>query len=217
MKLRLEFTNSLYDCSLQLRDGYGIRDLYFPLAGEDENAPKSAVLEVSGGDFELTLIPTAVNSKEMLDELEHNTWRDRLINKVVEKGLSLLENNLLRVGCTYRVSGANDRDVLFISSQCYGHDSAWDLIPMAYIYYEVEHYGKPLVPTAAWGLNRDEVVKAAKKLAFMDFGPELIFTYPIGISRIKRLTKDKKLMKILQTFYSLPEEERQAIGQKMEK
>lgn len=217
MKLRLEFTNSLYDCRLRIKDGNGLRELYLPLANEEGDAPESVVLEVSDGDFELTLIPAPVSHKEMLDELDRSTWKDKIVNKVVEKGISLLSKALLRVGCTYRVSGANDRDVIFISNQWYGHDSAWDLIPMAYTYYEVEHYGKTLIPTAAWGINRDEVVKASRKLALLDLGPELVFTYPIGMHRIKHLTKDRKIRKILQEFYALPEEKRQAIRAKMEK
>lgn len=217
MKLRLEFTNSLYDCKAIIRDAYGSRELFFPLASEGDDAPKSAEIELSEGEFELTLRPLRVDYKQSLDELEQTSWKDKLVGKIVKKGLDLFEKLCLRVSCTYRISGASDRDVLFVNCQWYSLDSQLDLIPVAYMYYEVEHYGKPLIPTAVCGLNRDEVVKGARKIAWLDFGPELIFTYPIGVGRVKRLVRDRKILRILQKFYALPEEKRQAIREKMEK
>lgn len=217
MKLRLEFANSLYDCKVIIQDAYDKRVLYFPLASEGEDTPRSAEIEVAEGECLLTLIPVPVDCKQMFDELEAKTWKDKLVGKLVKKRLELFEKLLLRVSCTYCISSATDGDLLFVNCQWYSRESQLDLIPVAYIYYEVEHYGKPLSPTAACGLNRDEVVKGARKIAWLDFGPELIFTYPIGVGRVKRLTKDKKITRTLQTFYALPEEKRQAIREKMEK
>lgn len=217
MKLRLEFSNSIYDCQMIVKDAYGKYEQYFALAQKTDDAPLTAEIEVDDGEVDLSLLPIAVNYGELLDDSEQQTWKDKLINKVVGKGLDLLLKSLLVVGCTYHISGVVDGDVLFVNCGWYGHESQLDMIPIAYMYYEVDGFGKTHIPTAAWGINRDEVIKGARKLALLDFGPELIFTYPIGVSRVKRLTKDKRVLKTLQKFYSLPEAKRQAIRAKMKR
>lgn len=222
MKLQLNFTNSIYDCKAIIRDAYGRREMTFPLVSGGEDAPKTAEIEVSEGEFELTLRPVPVDYKHSLDEMERMTWKGKLLHKVLEKGLSFLKEILLRVGCTYRISGVSDGDQLTVNFQMYAKDhdglaDLFELIPVMYMYYELEQSGKPLSPCEAWAINPDDLVKSARKIALLQFGIGLIFTYPLRVGRVKRLVRDRKIRRILQKFYALPDKKRQAILAKMEK
>lgn len=222
MKLQLNFTDSIFDCKAIIQDAYGRQELSLPLISGGEDAPKSAEIEVSDGEFLLTLRPVPVDYKDALDEMERTTFKDKLLHKLLEKGLGFLEDIVLRVGCTYRLSGVNDGDLLTVNCQMYASDHGWladlfELIPVMYMYYEIEHRGKPLGPSEAWAINRDDLVKSARKIALLQFGVGLIFTYPLRVGRVKRLVKDRKIKRKLQKFYALPDQKRQAIRAKMEK
>ena len=137
-----------------------------------------------------------------------------------------IENAVLRVGCRYRIHGAQDGDTLDLALQTYvfgtfdRHDLL-ELFPVMYMFFEV-FQGNRLFPAAtAFETNRKEVLRMARGITFagalgIDFLLTLLLTYPIQIGRVKRLTSNKKIVKTLTKFHSLSEEQRQQFLDKQE-
>ena len=87
---------------------------------------------------------------------------------------------------------------------------------MAYMFFEATYNGLLCECSDAFATNRKEVVSSAKKLMLIDFGLHLVFTYPIQVGRIKKLTSDKKVKSTLIKFNRLDEKERQKVLDKKE-
>lgn len=92
-----------------------------------------------------------------------------------------------------------------------------ELIPMAYMFYEISHSSSKFELIDAFETNRKDVIKYAKKITLINFGLHLIFTYPIQMGRVKHLTKNKKIFKTLYSFHNMSGAERQRIIDKKEK
>lgn len=226
MKITLALKESIYDCKIQITDSRGISYYYISALCDDETVTPFITAEFFDNAFDLTLIPIMPDTNSMLNDFEENSRKDKFAKKATKVLFSSLEKAILRVGCTYRVEQVQDGDRLNINLQTYtfGTFDRFDLlelIPMMYMFFEVSHFNKLFKLKEAYETNRKDVLKFAKTFALTDIlGNGLfvtLFTYPIQVGRIKRLTKNKKISKTLTKFNNLSDVERQQFLDKQEK
>lgn len=225
MKISLVLKESVFDCKIKISDSHGERHHYIPAIYEDGTTP-SIIAEVFDNEFSLSLVPMMPDVRSVPDEFEEKNWKDKFAKNTTEFLTSSLDKAVLRVGSDYRVDGLQDGDRLDITMQGYvfGAFDRFDileLVPICYTFFEVANFNKYYKLTDAYGTNRKDVLKFAKGLAFAEgvgdglFGA--LFTYPIQVSRAKRLTKNKKISKVLTKFNGLSDTERQRFLEKQEK
>jgi hypothetical protein len=218
MKLSLFFSNSLYNCEAIIKDTSGIKK--YVTNFEDEQSDFMEI-DVESSSFELTVIPKMPDYKSAFLDMEVQNWKDRLAQKVGNALCSTLDKMLLRVGCTYMISDTKENDIICICGQEYIFGTfdkfdLFELVPMAYMFFEASCNGDLCKCSDAFALNRKEVISSAKKLILIDFGLHLLFTYPIQIGRIKKLTSDRKVKGTLIKFNMLDKKEREKILNKKE-
>ena len=219
MKVSLIISSSLYNCEVIVKDHLESKKHIVNL--EDKQSDLLEI-DVESGRFELTLIPRMPDYQSALSDIEIQNWKDKLAQKVGNALCSMLDKMLLRVGCTYTVSGIKENDVIYVSGQeyCFGIFDKFDLfefITMAYMFFEASCNGVLCECSDAFAMNRKEVVSSAKKLVLSNFGLHLFLTYPIQVGRIKKLASDRKIKKTLLKFNKLTEKERQKVLDKKEK
>jgi hypothetical protein len=219
MKLSLFFSNSLYNCEAIIKDTSGIKKY---ITNFEEKQSDFLEIDVESSGFELTVIPKMPDYKSAFLDMEVQNWKDRLAQKVGNALCSTLDKMLLRVGCTYMISDTKENDIICICGQEYIFGTfdkfdLFELVPMAYMFFEASCNGDLCKCSDAFAMNRKDVVSSAKKLVLIDFGLHLLFTYPIQIGRIKKLTSDRKVKKTLVKFNTLDKKEREKILNKKEK
>lgn len=227
MKVTLTLTESIFDCKIKISDSQGERYYYISALGDEAPISPSVLVEVFDSDFDLTLIPMAVNAKPALDELEVKDWKDKLVKKAAGFLVSSVNKVVLRVGCCCRAKNVRDGDTLTISLQGYVHGNLFlfdllDLYPVMYMFYEAFGKDGRFIITDAFEDNRKEFLKVARGVTLasgigIGFIFTLLFVYPIQIGRVKRLTKNKKIAKKLIKFSNLSEKKRQRFLEKQEK
>jgi len=218
MKLSLFFSNSLYNCEAIIKDTSGIKK--YATNFEDKQSDFLEI-DVENSSFELTVIPKMPDYKSAFSDMEVQNWKDRLAQKVGNALCSTLDKMLLRVGCTYMISDTKENDIICICGQEYIFGTfdkfdLFELVPMAYMFFEASCNGDLCKCSDAFAMNRKEVISSAKKLILIDFGLHLLFTYPIQIGRIKKLTSDRKIKRTLIKFNMLDKKEREKILNKKE-
>ena len=219
MKLSLFFSNSLYNCEVIVKDTSGIKKY---VTNVEDKQSDFLEIDVESSSFELTVIPKMPDYKSAFLDMEVQHWKDRLAQKVGNALCSTLDKMLLRVGCTYMISDTKENDIICICGQEYIFGTfdkfdLFELIPMAYMFFEASCNGVLCECSDAFAMNRKQVVSSAKKFVLLDFGLHLIFTYPIQAGRIKKLTSDRNIKKTLVKFNKLSEKERQEVLDKKEK
>jgi hypothetical protein len=218
MKLSLFFSNSLYNCEAIIKDISGIKKY---VTNFEEKQSDFLEIDVESSSFELMVIPKMPDYKSAFLDMEVQNWKDRLAQKVGNALCSALDKMLLRVGCTYMISDTKENDIICICGQEYIFGTfdkfdLFELVPMAYMFFEASCNGDLCKCSDAFALNRKEVISSAKKLILIDFGLHLLFTYPIQIGRIKKLTSDRKVKGTLIKFNMLDKKEREKILNKKE-
>ena len=211
MRLSLDFSNSPYDCEVIIKDTSEIHNYVVNVSDK-----QYALLEidVESSRFELTLIPKMPDYKSAFSDMEIQNFKDRFAQKIGNTLCSVFDKMLLRVGCTYIISNTKDDNVIRIESQEYIFGTfdkfdLFELVPMAYMFFEASCNGDICKCSDAFAMNRKDVVSSAKKLVLIDFGLHLLFTYPIQIGRIKKLTSDRKVKKTLIKFNTMDKKERE--------
>ena len=217
MKISLILKESIYDCKIKITDSKGERFYYISALGEEEKDPAPILLDVFDNEFSISLIPTIGDKTAMLNEFETNNWKDKLIKKVGSFLLDTFDRMPLHVGCDYHIVGLQDGDHLDITLQCYVFGTfdrleILELIPVMYCFFEPSNSDKLYRLTNAYGINRKDVLKFVRSLAFLS-----LFTYPMQMARVKYLTRNKKVKKLLTKFNNLSDVERQRFFEKQEK
>ena len=218
MRLSLDFSNSPYDCEVIIKDTSEIHNYVVNVSDKQSDLLE---IDVESSRFELTLIPKMPDYKSAFSDMEIQNFKDRLAQKIGNTLCSVLDKMLLRVGCTYIISNTKENDIICICGQEYIFGTfdkfdLFELVPMAYMFFEASCNGDLCKCSDAFALNRKEVISSAKKLILIDFGLHLLFTYPIQIGRIKKLTSDKKVKRTLIKFNMLDKKEREKILNKKE-
>ena len=226
MKISLVLKESIYDCKIKISDSHGERYYYISALCEEGMTSSSIIAEVFDNEFSLSLVPITADVKSALNEIEENDWKDKLAKKTTGFLMNSLDKMILRVGCNYHIKGLQDGDRLDITLQNYvfGTFDKFDileLVPMCYMFFEVANFNEYYKLTDAYETNRKDVLKFAKTFAFANVLGNgfflTLFTYPIQVSRVKRLTKNKKISKVLTNFNNLTDTERQRFLEKQEK
>ena len=227
MKIYLVLKESIYDCKIKISDSQGERYYNISALCEEGMTSSSITAEVFDNEFDLTLIPIMPDVSPALNELEENNWKDKLAKKVSKLLFDTIEKVILRVGCRYRIDQIQDGDSLDVALQTYvfgtfDRYNLLELFPVAYMFFEVFQANKRFNLITAFETNRKEVLRAARGITLagalgIGFLFTLIFVYPIQIGRVKRLTKNKKISKVLTKFNNLSDAERQRFLEKQEK
>ena len=211
MRFSLDFSNSPYDCEVIIKDRSEIHNYVVNVSDKQSDLLE---IDVESSRFELTLIPKMPDYKSAFSDMEIQNFKDRLAQKIGNTLCSVLDKMLLRVGCTYIISNTKDDTVIRIESREYIFGTfdkfdLFELVPMAYMFFEASCNGDICKCSNAFAMNRKDVVSSAKKLVLIDFGLHLLFTYPIQIGRIKKLTSDRKVKKTLIKFNTMDKKERE--------
>ena len=211
MRFSLDFSNSPYDCEIIIKDTSEIHNYVVNVSDKQSDLLE---IDVESSRFELTLIPKMPDYKSAFSDMEIQNFKDRLAQKIGNTLCSVFDKMLLRVGCTYIISNTKDDDVIRIESQEYIFGTfdkfdLFELVPMAYMFFEASCSGDICKCSDAFAMNRKDVVSSAKKLVLIDFGLHLLFTYPIQIGRIKKLSSDRKVKKTLIKFNTMDKKERE--------
>ena len=211
MRFSLDFSNSPYDCEIIIKDTSEIHNYVVNVSDKQSDLLE---IDVESSRFELTLIPKMPDYKSAFSDMEIQNFKDRLAQKIGNALCSVLDKMLLRVGCTYMISDTKENDIICICGQEYIFGTfdkfdLFELVPMAYMFFEASCNGDICKCSDAFAMNRKDVVSSAKKLVLIDFGLHLLFTYPIQIGRIKKLTSDRKVKKTLVKFNTLDKKERE--------
>jgi len=226
MKISLVLKESLYDCNIKITDSHGERYYYISALYEEGMPSSSVTAEVFDNDFSLSLIPIMTDTNAIFNEFEGDGWVDKLAKKASKLLLNSIDKIFLRVGCTYTVEGLQDGDRLNITLQSYifgTYDrlNILELVPLCYMFFEVSNFNEYCKLADAYETNRKDVLKFAKTYAFADvLGNGLLltfFTYPIQVTRIKHLTRNRKIRKTLTKFNNLSDAQRQRFLEKQEK
>lgn len=226
MKIILALKETIYDCKIKITDSQGERYYYLSLLCEEGLNTSSVIAEVFDNDFTLSVIPVMPDTKSALNQVEAINWKEKLAKKAANLVINAIDKMILRVGCDYHIVGIQEFDHLDIRLQNYAFGTfdrfeLFGLLPMLYMFFEVSNFNALYKLTNAYETNRKEVIKFAKKLALgSSLGWEILlapFIYPIQIGRIKRLTKNRKIRKVLTKFNNLNATKRQRLLKKMEK
>jgi hypothetical protein len=81
-----------------------------------------------------------------------------------------------------------------------------------YFFFEASTSNKRYKLTDAYETNRKGVLKFARTLALLS-----LFTYPVQMGRVKYLTRNKKIKRVLTRFNNFSDVERQRFFEKQEK
>ncbi len=226
MKISLVLKESIYDCKIKISDSHGERYYYISALCEEGMTSSSITAEVFDNAFSLSLVPITSDVKSVLNKIEENDWKDKLAKKTTGFLMNFLDKILLRVGCNYHIEGLQDGDRLDITLQSYafGTFDRFDILglaPICYVFFEVANFNKYYKLVDAYETNRKDVLKFAKTFAFAEvLGNGIfltLFTYPIQACRVKRLTKNKRISKVLTKFNNLSNAERKRFLEKQEK
>lgn len=221
MKLKIEMKESIYDCRLQIRDGYGSRSVLL----NSMEAPLETEVDLFGGDTELVFLPAVPNIDPALKDVEETTWKDKLVKKAAKTIFSLLDFCLL-VGCRYQSSTLQDGDRLTVNLQTYAFgafDRWWllELYPMMYMFFEIDKDDQRLLPESAWGINRKKVIRHAKNISLLElFDWGFLFSLlrrPFQVGRVRYLSKNKTVNRKIMKFSRLTEEDRKRFLEKQER
>lgn len=214
MKIFLRFVEQFGDVDLKYQDDIGEHCMLIAMASGSEKSDNLREINIVGDSLDITLKPTKLDFG--INKEEVSGTAEKVFVKFTEKVASVANDMFLHVGCRYCVNDLHEGDVIDITCRNYsvsGSDQMliFDLYPVVYLFFEISKKGRRYEPLEITPINRDKVLKSARVMALADFGLHLIVTYPFGVGRVKRLTKDKAVAKRLKAFNSMSEEKRKRI------
>ena len=216
MKVYLRFSKSIFNCDIIIKDSDGMKKYFAGFSSDKDGNSEILEVDITSGDFELTISPEMVDYKSELSEMEIKTWKDKLVKKIGGALSSFVDKNVLRVGCKYMVDGVSEGDIIDLVEREYVFGTfvgleLFNLLPVMYLFFEVSCNKRRYEVTDAFALNRRDVLSSSRKLVLIDFGLHLLLTYPIQMFRVKRLTSKRKIKRTVIKFNRMSEEKRQRI------
>ncbi len=218
--------NSLYACNIRVTDATNTRYYHVEQGDVLKGAPSFLDVEIDGCECDITIAPIMPSANFVWDDkAPKNSFWNRLADKCGKSLLSLIDQSILRVTCEYHLCNLKDGDCVDIVAKEYAY-ATWDkwgifeLLPMMYAFYEVEYNSKRAPLKQAFGTNRHDVIKTARKLALLDvLGWVLgaLLTYPIQVGRIRYLSGKRKVFRTIKKFNKMTPEERRQFEERTEK
>ncbi|MFR5875221.1 MAG: hypothetical protein ACLUFN_01890 [Eubacterium sp.] len=188
--------------------------------------PNECIVKNTEDDVPLTELVTDSNEFDLvvkfvfdydavsLDDVDANSFKEKILKKLSKKVLSSFEKLMFRVDCSYHISGVFDGDIITIDSPIYffGAFDVLDfleMLPMEYVFPRIKLQNGSAALIAASGQNKGRFLKSSKRLALFCYGITGILKFPFQYGRIKYLSKDKVVFKKLSKFLSLSYEEQE--------
>lgn len=226
MKLTFHLNDTaLYNCTLHVRDARGARAYHLnTLTAVGTPAVTTLTVEVTGDSVEVVALPKLSPSlSEEAKELQGDTMLETITLKAVGRfACAFSRAGFLQGAVTYRIPLREriGRDTegdgalhLRLTERFYCPTPEWmtdylDLYPLTYVFFELAEGDTPLPPAALRDLNRLELLRLTRKLILLQCAGEGLLLYPFLMSRIKRLSRSRVVMRKLKKLYRLPPEKR---------
>ena len=234
MKLTFHLNDtSLYNCTLHIRDARGARAYQMnTLTAVGTPAVTTITVEVTGDSVEIVTLPRLSPSlAEEAKSLKGDTMLETIALRALGKtAYAFSKAGFLQNAITYRLPlrerigtdvGGSDAIHLHLTERFFCPTPEWmtevlDLYPLTYAFFELSERlseglsegDNPYTPAALRDLNRLELLRLTRKLILLQCAGETILLYPFLMSRIKRLSRSRVVLRKLKKLYRLPPEER---------
>jgi hypothetical protein len=216
---------ALYNCTLHIRDARGARAYHMnTLTATGTPAVPTLTVEVTGDSVEIVTLPRLSPS---IEEGARQVQGDTVLGTIALKALgkaacSFFKAGFLQTAITYRLPlrerigrdvGGSDAIHLHLTERFYCSTPEWmsellDLYPLTYVFFELSEGDTPFPPAALRDLNRLELIRLTRKLVLAQCAGGALLLHPVLMSRIKRLSKSRVVLRKLKKLYRLPPEER---------
>jgi hypothetical protein len=228
---------ALYNCTLHIRDARGARAYHMnTLTATGTPAVPTLTVEVTGDSVEIVTLPRLSPSlAEEAKSLKGDTMLETIALRALGKAACAFSKaGFLQNAITYRLPlrerigtdvGGSDAIHLHLTERFFCPTPEWmtevlDLYPLTYVFFELSERlseglserlseeDNPYTPATLRDLNRLELLRLTRKLILLQCAGETILLYPFLMSRIKRLSKSRVVLRRLKKLYRLPPEER---------
>ena len=227
---------SLYNCTLHIRDARGARAYAMnSLTAVGTPSVTTITVEVTGDSVEIVTLPRLSPS---IEEGARQVQGDTVLGTIALKALgkaacSFFKAGFLQCAVTYLLplrerigqsAGGDDAVHLHLTERFFCPTPEWmtevlDLYPLTYAFFELSEGlseglsvgDAPFPPAALRDLNRLELLRLTRKFILLQCAGETILLYPFLMSRIKRLSQSRVVLRKLKKLYRLPPEEREKI------
>jgi hypothetical protein len=216
---------ALYDCTLHIRDARGARAYAMnSLTAVGTPSVTTITVEVTGEVAEIVTLPKIPAA--FMEEVKQAKG-DTLLETVALRALGKVACTFSKAGfllnaVTYRLPlrerigrdvGGSDAIHLHLTERFYCSTPEWmsellDLYPLTYVFFELSEGDTPFPPAALRDLNRLELIRLTRKLVLAQCAGGALLLHPVLMSRIKRLSKSRVVLRKLKKLYRLPPEER---------
>lgn len=219
---------ALYNCTLHIRDARGARAYHMnTLTAVGTPSVTTITVEVTGEVAEIVTLPKIPAA--FMEEVKQAKG-DTLLETVTLRALGKVACTFSKAGfllnaVTYRLPlrerigrdvGGSDAIHLHLTERFYCSTPEWmsellDLYPLNYVFFELSEGDTPFPPAALRDLNRLELIRLTRKLVLAQCAGGALLLHPVLMSRIKRLSKSRVVLRKLKKLYRLPPEEREKI------
>ncbi len=229
MKLTFHLNDTaLYNCTLHVRDARGARAYQMnTLTTVGTPAVTTITVEVTGDSVEIVTLPKLSPSlAEEAKSLKGDTMLETITLKAMGKlACAFSKAGFLQNAITYRLPlrerigtdvGGSDAIHLHLTERFFCPTPEWmtevlDLYPLTYVFFELSEGDTPFPPAALRDLNRLELIRLTRKLVLAQCAGGALLLHPVLMSRIKRLSKSRVVLRKLKKLYRLLPEEREKV------
>ena len=226
MKLTLHLNDTaLYNCTLHVRDARGARAYHLnTLTAVGTPTVDTVTIEVTGESVELVALPRLSEGfKEEVDRFTGDTLPETVLLKALGKAAyAFSKAGFLHAAVTYRLplrerigrdAGGSDAIHLHLTERFFCPTPEWmsdllELYPLTYVFFELSEGDTVHTPAALRDLNRIELLRLTRKLTLLQCAGGALLLHPFLMSRIKRLSKSRVVLRKLKKLYRLPPEKR---------
>ena len=233
MKLTFHLNNTnLYNCTLHVRDARGARAYHMnTLTAVGTPSVDTITVEVTGEVVEIVTLPKLPAALvEEVKQAKGDTLPETIALRALGKvACAVSKAGFLQSAVTYRLPlrerigqdvGGSDAIHLHLAERFYCSTPEWmsellDLYPLTYVFFELSERlsegDSPFPPAALRDLNRLELIRLTRKLVLAQCAGGALLLHPVLMSRIKRLSKNRVVLRKLKKLYRLPPEEREKV------
>lgn len=233
MKLTFHLNNTnLYNCTLHVRDARGARAYHMnTLTAVGTPSVDTITVEVTGEVVEIVTLPKLPAAlMEEVKQAKGDTLPETIALRALGKvACAVSKAGFLQNAVTYRLPlrerigqdvGGSDAIHLHLTERFYCSTPEWmsellELYPLTYVFFELSERlsegDSPFPPAALRDLNRPELIRLTRKLVLAQCAGGALLLHPVLMSRIKRLSQNRVVLRKLKKLYRLPPEKRERI------